>query len=116
MLAELSDTSTFHSAAKYFNETYGFEPLAKLVGANGRSLWASWILGLDPSDAAVRDIALSIDMSGGSPCISWVPDLPGRTYKLYGCDDLSSAASWRVVPTNELDTTSARFFRLSVSQ
>ena len=116
MLAELSDTNTFHSATTYFNETYGFEPLAKLVGANGRSLWASWILGLDPSDAAVRDIALSIDMSGGSPRISWVPDLPDRTYTLYGCDELSSAASWRVVPTNELDTTSAHFFRLSISQ
>ena len=116
MLAELSDTNTIHSATKYFNETYGFEPLAKLVGANGRSLWASWVLGLDPSDAAVRDIALSIDMSGGSPRISWVPDLPDRTYTLLGCDDLSSAASWRVVPTNELDTTSARFFRLSISQ
>jgi hypothetical protein len=116
MLAELSDTNTIHAATKYFNETYGFEPLAKLVGANGRSLWANWIIGLDPSDAAVRDIALSIDMSGGSPRISWVPDLPDRTYTLLGCDDLSSAASWRVVPTNELDTTSARFFRLSISQ
>ena len=116
MLAELSDTNTIHSATKYFNETYGFEPLAKLVGANGRSLWANWIIGLDPSDAAVCDIALSIDMSGGSPRISWVPDLPDRTYTLLGCDDLSSAASWRVVPTNELDTTSARFFRLSIRQ
>ena len=64
----------------------------------------------------MRDIALSIDMFGGSPRISWVPDLPDRTYTLYGCDALSSAASWRVVPTNELDTTSARFFRLSISQ
>ena len=114
MLAELSDTNTLHSAAKYFNETYGFEPLAKLVGANGRSLWASWLIGLDPSDADVRDIALSIDMSGGVPRISWVPDLPDRSYAIYGCDELSSAASWYVVPTNELDTTSARFFRLSI--
>ena len=114
MLAELSDSNTPHAAARYFNETYGFEPLAKLVGANGRSLWASWLIGLDPSDADARDIALSIDLSGGSPRISWAPDIPGRIYTLYGCGELSSAASWHVVPTNELDTTSARFFRLSI--
>ena len=116
MLAELSVTNASHSAAKYFNETYGFEPLAKLVGANGRSLWASWILGLDPANADVRDIALSIDISSGVPRISWDPVLAGRTYTLYGCNCLSPAASWYPVPTNELDITSARFFRLSVSQ
>ena len=33
-----------------------------------------------------------------------------------GRDDLSPAAAWYVVPTNELDTTSARFFRLSIDQ
>ena len=116
MLAELADTNTFHSATKYFNETYGFEPLAKLVGANGRTLWASWILGLDPANADVRDISLSIDLSLGVPRVFWSPVLPDRTYTLYGCDSLSPAASWYAVPTNELDTTSARFFRLSIDQ
>ena len=116
MLAELSDTNVLNSAAKYFNETYGFEPLAKLVGANGRSLWANWLLGLDPSDADVHDISLTIDIASGAPRISWNPNLAGRTYTLYGCDSLSSSAPWYVVPTNELDTTSARFFRLSVDQ
>ena len=92
------------------------EPLAKLVGANGRSLWASWLMGLDPSDADVRDIALAIDVSGGVPCISWDPALPDRTYTLYGCDALAPYAPWYVVPTNKLETTSARFFRLSIGQ
>jgi len=64
----------------------------------------------------VRDIALSIDLSSGVPRISWDPVLPGRTYTLYGCDSLSPATSWYAVPTNELDTTSARFFRLVVEQ
>lgn len=114
MLAELADTNAIHSAAKYFNETYGFEPLAKLVGANGRSLWASWILGLDPANAEVRDISLSIDLSLGVPRIFWSPVLPGRTYTLYGCDSLSPEVGWYAVPTNGLDTTSARFFRLSI--
>ena len=114
MIAELASTNAVHSAATCFNGTYGFDSLAKLVGANGRTLWASWLLGLDPADAEVRDIALAIDVSGGVPRVFWDPALPGRMYTLYGCDSLSSAASWYVVPTNELDTTSARFFRLSI--
>ena len=114
MIAELAGTNAVHSAATCFNGTYGFDSLAKLVGANGRTLWASWLLGLDPADAEVRDIALAIDVSGGVPRVFWDPALPGRMYTLYGCDSLSSAASWYVVPTNELDTTSARFFRLSI--
>jgi C1A family cysteine protease len=114
MLAELSDANASHPAAKYFNETCGFEPLAKLVGANGRSLWASWILGLDPANADVRDITLSIDLSSGAPRVSWDPVLSGRTYTLYGSDYLSPAPSWYTVQTNELDNTSAQFFRLSV--
>ena len=116
MLAELADTTPSDFAAKHFNETYGFEPLAKLAGANGRSLWASWLLGLDPANAGVRDIALSIDLSAGVPRVSWEPALPDRAYTLYGRDDLSPVAAWYVVPTNELDTTSARFFRLSIDQ
>lgn len=114
MIAELASTNAVHSAATCFNGTYGFDSLAKLVGANGRTLWASWLLGLDPANAEVRDIALAIDVSGGVPRVFWDPALPGRMYTLYGCDSLSSAASWYVVPTNELDTTSARFFWLSI--
>ena len=114
MLAELAAMNQSNFAAKRFNETYGFEPLAKLVGANGRSLWANWILGLDPANADVRDIMLSIDLSSGVPRVFWNPVLSGRTYTLYGCDCLSPDASWYAVPTNELDTTSARFFRLSI--
>ena len=115
MLAELVAADGTHSAAEYFNGTYGFEPLARLVGANGRSLWASWLLGLDPADPMARDIVLSIDFAAGVPRISWSPSLPGRTYTLYGCDTLSSA-SWYPVSTNELEASSARFFRLSISQ
>ncbi len=93
-----------------------FGPLASLVGANGRSRWASWLLGLDPDDADKRDIALLIDISAGSPRISWEPSLPGRTYTLYGRDSISVDEAWRVVSTNELDTTSAQFFRLSIGR
>jgi hypothetical protein len=116
MLAEFADAVTPHPAAKYFDETYGFESLAKLVGANGRTLWANWLIGLDPLDADVRDIALSIDLSSGAPCVSWEPVLPGRAYTLYGCDSLSADAPWYAVPTNGLDTTSARFFRLTIGR
>ena len=64
----------------------------------------------------MRDIALSIDLSSGVPRVSWNPVLSDRTYTLYGCDCLSPVASWYAVPTNELATTSARFFRLSIGQ
>ena len=111
----MDDFATDHAQlALETSRTFG--PLANLVGANGRSLWASWLLGLDPANADVRDIALSIDLSAGVPRVSWVPVLSGRAYTLYGCDRLSPAASWYVVPTNALDTTAARFFRLSIDQ
>ena len=57
-----------------------------------------------------------IDISAGSPRISWEPSLPGRTYTLYGRDSISVDEAWRVVSTNELDTTSAQFFRLSIGR
>jgi len=112
MMADLEANAWpwFHETA----ETFG--AAANAVGANGRTLWANWILGLDPANADVRDISLSIDLSLGVPRVFWNPVLPDRTYTLYGCDSLSPAASWYIVPTNELDTTSARFFRLSIGQ
>ncbi|MBR2488458.1 MAG: hypothetical protein IKB52_05020, partial [Kiritimatiellae bacterium] len=71
--------------------------------------------GLDPADPRARDIVFSIEFPAVVPRISWSPSLPGRTYTLYGCDTLSSA-SWYPVSTNELDASSARFFRLSIGQ
>ena len=62
----MDDFATDHAQlALETSRTFG--PLANLVGANGRSLWASWLLGLDPANADVRDIALSIDLSAGVP-------------------------------------------------
>ena len=58
----------------------------------------------------------AIDVSSGKPRVFWDPVLSGRTYTIYGCDCLSPAATWYAVPTNELATTSARFFRLSIDQ
>ena len=112
MMGDLATSQAQWSAET--SDTFG--SLANFVGANGRSLWASWLLGIDPANADVRDISLSIDVSSGVPRISWDPALPDRVYTLYGCDALSPAASWYAVPTNELDATSARFFRLSIGQ
>jgi len=93
-----------------------FGPAAAFVGANGRSFWASWLLGLDPANAAVRDIELAIDMSGGVPQIDWSPRIEGRTYTLYGRDSLAPGEPWRVVDKENPGADGAQFFRVSIGQ
>ena len=100
----LQETSTT------FGSAVGF------VGANGRSLWANWLLGLDPASPESRDIVLSIDMSGGTPSISWAPSLPGRTYILYGRDSLTPGDAWREVDPAAPGATGAHYFRLAIGQ
>ncbi len=113
MLDFLSETNA--AAYVQFGESFG--AFANLVGANGRSLWASWLAGFDPSDPSDNALSLSIDMTGGSPSLSWSPDLGAdRSYTIWGRDGLSPSSAWRVVPQSELDTTSAKFFKVSVGQ
>ena len=113
MLAFLSETNA--AAYAQFGESFG--AFANLVGANGRSLWTSWLAGFDPSSPSDNVLLLSIDMTGGSPSLSWSPDLGAdRSYTIWGRDGLSPSSAWRVVPQSELDTTSAKFFKVSVGQ
>ncbi len=86
-----------------------FGAIANLVCANGRSLWANWAFGLDPSIADSK-FELGIEMTGSTPSLVWQPDLrPNRTYKIYGKETLSSE-NWLEV--DDLATTPAHFFRL----
>ena len=113
MLAFLSETNAV--AYAQFGESFG--AFANLVGANGRSLWASWLAGFDPSDSSDNVLSLSIDMTGGRPSLLWSPDLGAdRSYTIWGRNGLSPSSAWRVVPQSELDTTSAKFFKVSVGQ
>ena len=110
-LADLAATN-----ATLFADTAGtFGASAGLVGANGRSLWASWLAGLDPDDPASRDLVVSIDLEGGEPRIGWTPDLgDARAYTLWGRDSLAPSDGWRAVDPAAPSATGARFFRVSV--
>ena len=112
-LADLAATN-----ATLFADTAGtFGASAGLVGANGRSLWASWLAGLDPDDPASRDLVVSIDLSTGEPRIGWTPDLgDARAYTLWGRDSLAPSDGWRAVDPSAPSATGARFFRVSVGQ
>ena len=111
----LLDTSATN--ATLFAETYSFEALAGLVGANGRSLWASWMTGLDPANAADRDVTLSIDMSSGTPRLDMHPDLGNvRSYTVWGRNSFAPEDAWRVVDRDNPSSDGARFFRVSIGQ
>ena len=112
MLVETAATN-----ATLFADTYSFEALAGLVGANGRSLWASWLAGLDPANAAERDFSVALDMSGGSPRIDIRPDLgAARSYTVWGRDSLAPEDAWRVVDRDNPSSDGARFFRVSIGR
>ena len=96
-----------------FTDTYSFEPMARLVGANGRSLWTSYVAGFDPSSPTGSEFVVSISITNNIPCIKWTPDLgEKRTYTIYGAESLSPL-NWQ--PVDDLATTAAKFFRVSVS-
>ncbi len=92
-----------------------YEAAAHATGANGVALWASYVAGLDPADAASRftaKIALGAD---GIPVVTWSPDLrtaePPRAYTVYGKPDLGAAA-W--TPVTDANRAAMRFFRVEV--
>ena len=112
-LADLAATN-----AVLFAETGGtLGASAGLAGANGRSLWASWLAGLDPDDPASHDLVVSIDLSTSVPRLGWTPDLgDARRYTVWGIDALGSTNAWRAVDPAAPSATGARFFRVSVGQ
>lgn len=90
-----------------------FGAAANIVGANGRSLWASWLAGFDPSVPGDNELVAVISATRNVVELGWTPDLRDeREYTVFGCDRLGE--SWREVSTNELSTSSARFFKVSV--
>ena len=101
-----------------FNESFSFGSLAGLGSANGRSLWAKWLMtGFDPAIPEDKEFSVSIDMSSGSPSITWAPDLgASRTYKVFGRNSLAPEDTWREVDRDNPAADGARFFRVSVNQ
>lgn len=111
-LAELVETKATLFAET--GETFGAS--AGLVGANGRTLWISWLAGFDPANPDGGDLTVSISITNGVPHIDWKPDLGDRrTYTLWGIDDLGGTNAWRAVDPADPGATGARFFKVSVS-
>ena len=107
-LAALAATNAL--AYAQHGETFG--AFANIVGANGRTLWANWLAGLDPSNPN-DDFTLSIAVTNGVPSLSWTPDLgTARTYTIWGCRDLTSTDGWRTAQTEEHGTPPHRFFKV----
>ena len=96
-------------------ETFG--AAAGLLGANGRSLWSSWLTGLDWLNPTSSEFKVSIEMSGGKPAITWTPDLGNsRNYTVYGRTDLSDGSEWEKVDPTDPGADGARFFKVSVGR
>ena len=111
--AMLRDLASTHPAL--YAETFSFDALSALAGANGRSLWASWLAGLDPADPDDVAFTASISITNGVPCIEWHPDLgDSRSYTVWGCDALAPDTAWRLVDPADPGATGARFFKVSV--
>ena len=112
VLAALAATNAL--AYAQHGETFG--AFANIVGANGRTLWANWLTGLDPANPD-DDFTLSIAVTNGVPSLSWTPDLgAARTYTIWGCRDLPPAGDWNVVQKADLATTTNRFFKVTLSR
>ena len=110
-LATLAATNAL--AYAQHGETFG--AFANIIGANGRTLWANWLAGLDPSNPN-EDFTLSIAVTNGVTSLSWTPDLgTSRNYKIWGCRNLSPTNNWIVVTKGDLATTTNRFFKVTLS-
>ena len=110
-LADLAATN----ALAYAQHAETFGAFANIVGANGRTLWANWLIGLDPDDSLTSDFKLYIDVKDGKPHLSWTPDLgDARTYTIWGCRDLPPTGGWSVGPEEDLETTTNRFFKVTI--
>ena len=106
---ERTNATLFAETAETFGASVG------LVGTNGRSLWTSWLAGLDPSVEENAEFTVSIDVSGGVPRLSWSPDLgDARAYTVWGRATLDAADSWAQVDIDDIGTSQFRFFKVAV--
>ena len=108
---EQTNATLFAETARTFGASVG------LVGANRRSLWTSWLSGLDPSIEGSTEFTVSIDVSGGVPSLTWSPDLgAARAYTVWGRETLDAADSWEPVDVDDIGTSQFKFFKVTVGQ
>ena len=103
------------NATLYAETSETFGAFAGLVGANGRSLYASWLAGFDPANAEDGEFVVSISVTNNIPYISWTPDLGSSTrkYVVYGTESLSPQ-NWQ--PVEDMKKTAAKYFKVTISQ
>ena len=110
MLETLSSTN----AELYAETAETFGAFANIVGANGRTLWSSWLAGFDPSDKDDNKLIVDISLTNNVPYLSWSPDLgSARKYHIWGSETLGDD-DWQEV--TDLKTTDAKFFKVTVDQ
>ena len=92
-----------------------YEARAAARGANGYSVWQSYVAGLDPTDESSVFKAL-ISIVDGKPVVTYEPELSAaeaakRTYTIYGKKSLGEAA-WTAVSSGSEGLY--RFFKVVV--
>jgi len=97
----------FDWLATYYPKTAtsDYEALAAQTGANGYSVWESYVAGLDPTNATSVFKAV-ITMEDGTPVVRYEPELTPaqaalRTYTTYGKKTLKDLQWQKVTPGNE---------------
>ena len=88
----------------------------KDAAGNALQVWQDYVAGTDPTD--LNDVfRATIDMSGGTPVVSWTPVLPAaetakRTYTILGRKSLLSG-DWTPVPSGQ--EANYNFFKVRVA-
>lgn len=73
---EVPVTVGYNWLAKYYPAVpeSGYPALVKTSGANGRPVWQSYLLGLDPTNAESEFRIISFEMKYGEPIVKWNVD------------------------------------------
>ena len=110
MLTALAETN----ATLYAETGETFGAFANIVGANGRTLWSSWLAGFDPANKDDDKLIVDISVTNNVPYLSWTPNLgTDRSYRIWGSETLAEE-NWKEV--DDLKTTEAKFFKVTVGQ
>lgn len=110
----MSDELKTANATLYAETGETFGAFANLVGANGRTLWSSWLAGFDPADKNDNKLVVDISVTNNVPYLSWTPNLGAdRSYRIWGSETLDEE-EWEEV--GDLKTTGAKFFKVTVEQ
>lgn len=122
--------TTNHPTPEWWLAGYGFtnnfEFVVDQIGANGCTLWQSYVAGLDPTDVASRFLVSgSTGLDGTNFVLNW-NTVTGRVYSVWSATSITGPFApvpeatnlpWTTpVFTNQLDgTTGARYYRVEVS-